>query len=129
MNRTARNLIALAGILIVAGCSQPPLRIIPGPSPARLSAQPMASVQPIAPIAPAVPGAAASAGQAEAACLAQGRAQGLSVQGVVGTREVTAADGSTSARDVMLRVARGQQVYEVRCNYSYASAEARIMSL
>jgi len=48
---------------------------------------------------------------------------------VVGTREVSGSDGLARSRDVMLRVARGQQVYEVRCSYNYVSNEARIMSL
>jgi hypothetical protein len=76
----------------------------------------------------ATPGAV-PASAAESSCTQQGQAQGLAVQGVVGTREVTGADGVARSRDVMLRVARGQQVYEVRCSYSYASGQARIMSL
>lgn len=126
MTQTARTLTAIAGLIILAGCAQLPVvrgSVAPvrAPSPA-----PMASIQPVAPTAP---GAGVSAGQAETACLSQGRAQGLAVQGVVGTREVAGADGLPRARDVMLRVARGQQIYEVRCSYTYASAEARIMSL
>lgn len=126
MTLTARTLTTIAGVLIIAGCAQLPVLRGPAPTMRAPSPPPMASAQPMA---PAEPGAPVSAGQAETACLSQGRAQGLAVQGVVGTREVTGPDGAPSARDVMLRVARGQQVYEVRCNYSYASAEARIMSL
>lgn len=59
----------------------------------------------------------------------QGQGQGLAVQSVVGTREVRGDDGAARSRDVMLQVARGQQVYEVRCSYSYDSGQARIMSL
>lgn len=126
MTQTARTLTAIAGMIILAGCAQLPVPRGPATTARVPAPPPMASVQPAAPTAT---GAAAPASQAEAACLSQGRAQGLAVQGVVGTREVAGPDGSPRARDVMLRVARGQQIYEVRCSYTYASAEARIMSL
>ena len=126
MNRIARNLTAIVGVFVVAGCSQLPVRFDLGP--ARPSAPPATTIG-AEPVVRSGAEGAVPAGQAEAACMAQVQQQGLAVQGVVGTREVTRADGAPSARDVMLRVARGQQVYEVRCNYSYAGAEARIMSL
>lgn len=68
-------------------------------------------------------------GDAEAACVAQGRSQGLEVQSVVGSRVQRGEDEVPVARDVMLRVARGGQVYDLRCHYQYASGTARIMSL
>ena len=115
--------LALAATLVLAGCLQPqqPMRVIGGPQDA-----PAATAQP----APAPPPAdVATASRAEAACVDQGRAQGLSVEHVVGTRAVTGADGQPTGRDVMLRVARDGQMFEVRCNYQSASDEARIMSL
>jgi len=122
----ARTVTAVAGVLVLAGCSQMPVQR--GPAPQRSAPPPaMVSVAPAMPLA-AAPGAV-PASAAESACTSQGQSQGLAVRGVVGTREVRGSDGIASSRDVMLRVARGQQVYEVRCSYSYASGEARIMSL
>lgn len=89
----------------------------------------MAMPRAAAPVAPLGPEAAVTAGRAEAACTEVAQAQGLGVQSIVGTREVTGADGVAVSRDVMLRVARGQQVYDVRCSYSYGGDAARIMSL
>ncbi|MFN4098562.1 MAG: hypothetical protein ACK4GT_02180 [Pararhodobacter sp.] len=57
--------------------------------------------------------------------MAAGRDAGFDVQSVVGTREVSGA----TARDVMLRVNRSGRTIEVRCNYAYASGQARIMTL
>ena len=120
----ARSMSMLIGVLAIAGCAQmPDFR-----DGARTQATPPRTVQP-APGAPVTDAGAVPASAAEAACMEQGRGQGLAVQGVVGTREVSGADGLARSRDVMLRVARGQQVYEVRCSYSYVSNEARIMSL
>lgn len=119
-----RSVSALVGVLVIAGCAQlPDMR---GPAPIRSAPPPAAQPAPVMP--DATPGAV-PASAAESSCTQQGQAQGLAVQGVVGTREVTGADGVARSRDVMLRVARGQQVYEVRCSYSYASGQARIMSL
>lgn len=70
-----------------------------------------------------------TAGEAEAACVALGRERGLDVQSVLGSRVQRDADEQPIARDVMLRVARDRQVYDLRCNYHYASGTARIMSL
>lgn len=120
----ARMVPALVGVFVVAGCAQlPDMR---GSAPLRTAPAPAAQPAPMAP--QSMPGAV-PASAAESACMQQGQAQGLAVQGVVGTREVTGNDGVARSRDVMLRVARGQQVYEVRCSYSYASGQARIMSL
>jgi len=121
----ARTMTALAGVLVLAGCFQAPA--LRSAAPQRSAPPPAASVAPVIPEA-AVPGAV-PASAAETACTNQGQSQGLAVRGVVGTREVRGSDGTASARDVMLRVARGQQVYEVRCSYSYATGQARIMSL
>ncbi|MFN3955195.1 MAG: hypothetical protein ACK4LQ_12150 [Pararhodobacter sp.] len=118
MPRTLLPMIALPFVL--AGCLQSPAAFDRGPA-----VRPAPMAQP----APEAPGARPSAGAAENACVAAGQQQGLGVQGVVGTREVAGSDGQPTSRDVMLRVARGQQLYEVRCSYNYASAQARIMSL
>jgi hypothetical protein len=106
---------ALSGALVLAGCADiADLR----PAPPRAAA-PMHSAP--APMAPSDDiGIRRSASAAEAACVAQGETQGMNVRSVVGTREVT------GARDVMLRVARGQQVFDVRCRYDNATGEARI---
>ncbi len=115
--------LALAATLVLAGCLQPqqPMRVIGGPQSAPAAAPEATPAPP--------PGDVATASRAESACVDQGRAQGLRVEQVVGTRAVTGADGQPTGRDVMLRVARDGQVYEVRCNYQSASDEARIMSL
>ena len=120
----ARSMSMLIGVLAIAGCAQMPDFRGGG----RTHAPPPRTAQPD-PLAPVTDAGAVPASAAEAACMEQGRGQGLAVQSVVGTREVSGSDGAASSRDVMLRVARGQQVYEVRCSYSYASNEARIMSL
>jgi len=114
-------------LLLVAGlglsaCAQAP-RLITGPAPA-----PAAIAPPDAFPAPA-PTDVSTASRAERACVDQGNAQGLSVQGVVGTRAVTDSGGATTGRDVMLRVSRQGQMFEVRCNYVEGTDTARIMSL
>ncbi len=128
------GVMVLAAVLLGA-CQAPDLRsVMPGPraeAPAPAPAPEGVAADAFSPEAPGE-GAAAPrppASQAEAACMQQGREQGLAVREVVGTREVQGSDGQAVSRDVMLRVARGQQVYDVRCSYHYASAAARIMSL
>lgn len=112
---------ALIVVLALSACGAP----MPGPR----------ALGPVVPqfVPPTIPGldapAPVTATQAEAACSEMARAQGLGVQSVVGSREVTGPDGVTQARDVLLRVTRGEQVYDVRCNYSYSADSARIMSL
>jgi hypothetical protein len=114
----------LTGSVFLAGCADlPDLRPMSPRAAAPLAAPPPP------PTALGDIGIRRSASAAEAACVAQGETQGMGVQGVVGTREVTGADGRPASRDVMLRVARGQQVFEVRCSYDYASGQARIMTL
>lgn len=73
-------------------------------------------------------GEVVAASDAESACLGAAQERGLSVQSVVGSRAVEGSDGD-SGRDVMLRVSRSGQEYEVRCNYAGATGTARIMSL
>ena len=120
--------LALAATLVLAGCLQPQqsMRVIGAPAAAPAAAAPAAA--PAALPAPP-PTAVATASRAEAACIDQGRAQGLSVERVAGTRAITGADGQSTGRDVMLRVSRDGQVYEVRCSYQSATDQARIMSL
>ncbi|KPQ06010.1 MAG: Suppressor of cytokine signaling [Rhodobacteraceae bacterium HLUCCA12] len=114
-----------AGCAVLAGCAQMP--DLPGFG-AQRNAPRAAVPDTDSATDDSTPGAV-PASTAERACTRQGQDQGLSVQGVVGTREVMGDDGVPRSRDVMLRVARGEQVYEVRCSYSYVSSEARIMSL
>lgn len=121
----ARTVSALVGAFVIAGCAAMPDMRSAGAPPR--SPLPRAEAAPV--MTPQATPGAVSASAAETACMQQGQGQGLAVQGVVGTREAAGADGVARSRDVMLRVARGQQVYEVRCSYSYASGEARIMSL
>lgn len=112
-------------VLVLAGCQMPAVGDwLPGSGGSRAPAAATTAPQPET-ANDAVP----TAGAAEAACVAQGRSQGLDVQSVVGSRVQRGADDAPVARDVMLRVARGAQVFDLRCNYQYASQEARIMSL
>ena len=121
-----RPAAALIVALALSACGAP----MPGPR----ATGPVA-LGPVVPQAlpPVLPGLAGpqpvTASQAEAACSDTARAQGLGVQSVVGSREVPSPDGTAQARDVMLRVTRGAQVFDVRCNYSFAAGAARIMSL
>lgn len=124
--RRMLTMTALTGALALAGCAELPH--LTGAQPRAAAPAPFQAAPP--PPAPSADiGIRRSASAAEAACVAQGETQGMNVQSVVGTREVTGADGQASSRDVMLRVARGQQVFDVRCSYNYASGEARIMTL
>jgi len=111
---------ALAGLTLLGACGDiPDLRY--GPRPGFFP-------QPSAPAAPgAIPGPSSS--QAEQACMTAGTGAGFEVLGVVGTREITGADGLAVSRDVMLRVRSGGQTVEVRCNFAYDTAAARIMTL
>ncbi|WP_127110602.1 hypothetical protein [Pararhodobacter zhoushanensis] len=72
---------------------------------------------------------APASSNAEQACMAAGSNAGFNVQGVVGTHEVTGADGMAVSRDVMLDVDRSGQSLQVRCSYAYDTASARIMTL
>lgn len=95
------------------------------PRPAPLPANVTMSTPTPFEVAPGSAGAPA----AEAACTAAGRERGFEVQGVVGSTEVMGTDGQPASRDVMLRVARASQVFDLRCNYHYGSAQARVMAL
>lgn len=106
--------------LTLAACGELPDFRVPGsPTPAAVSAPPPAATLP----------PQTGAGAAETACTAAGQERGFTVQGVVGSTDVAGADGQPASRDVMLRVARGQQVFDLRCNYHYASSQARVMAL
>jgi len=112
------TIAALSAVLGLAACGDFPDLRTPQPQ----AAAPIQTAP--APFAPQDDiGIRRSASAAEAACVAQGQNQGMNVQTVVGTRE---AEG---ARDVMLRVARGQQVFDVRCRYDNTTGDARIMTL
>lgn len=115
-------LAPLALTLILAGCgAMPDFRLNrSAPSPANPAPPPA--------VMPAEPGAP-SAGAAEAACQAAGRERGFEVQGIVGSSDVMGADGRPVSRDVMLRVARSGQQFDLRCNFVYADGLARVMAL
>lgn len=127
-----RQLILSALALGLAGCGEiPDFRagrpFAPAPPPS-MAVAPVPPTDPVAPGAPILPGAP-SAGAAEAACTAAGRERGFEVQGVVGSADVVGADGRAVSRDVMLRVVRGGQQFDLRCNYVYADGLARVMAL
>lgn len=110
-------LVPFAALLVLAACQNPDAPAgLWGAAPAPAAGDAATVARP-------------SVSDPEAACSAQAEAQGLSVRGVAAARDVTGADGAVTGRDVMLSVMRGQQVYNVRCNYSYETNEARIMSL
>ena len=128
--RRISTITGLIGAMALAGCAGfPDMMGAPTPSPAPAPAPMIApSIAPSPEPAEDI-GIRRSASAAEAACVAQGETQGMNVQSVVGTREVAGSDGRPVSRDVLLRVARGEQVFDVRCSYNYASSEARIMTL
>ncbi|SDW48345.1 hypothetical protein [Roseicitreum antarcticum] len=119
--------VAVLGVLALAGCTAYPGQM-GGFSAPRTTAPSTIAVTP----APAGSfpdmGAPVPASEAERACLGAAQERGLTVRSVVGSRAVAGSDGD-SGRDVMLRVARSGQEYEVRCNYAGATQSARIMSL
>ncbi|MGY6634928.1 MAG: hypothetical protein ACXIU8_14475 [Alkalilacustris sp.] len=79
--------------------------------------------------APSAPGVDADGQRAIAACLNQAEARGLTVSGVSNASEIRNAAGRPVGQNVFVDVTRGTQTFNVRCNYSYASAQARIMTL
>lgn len=121
-----RPLALLCTCALLAGCGEMP-DFRAGERFGAFIARPLApGSTPAIPAAPQGPAASA----AETACTDAGRAAGFTVQGVVGTREVLPpAGGAPVSRDVVLRVARGGQTLEVRCNYAYATSTARMMTL
>jgi hypothetical protein len=129
MPRLALILILTLALLPAACGTIPDFR---AGSPAPRSAGP-AAPSPATPSPPLemtpLPGAGVSAGAAEAACTAAGVERGFQVQGIVGSTDVAGTDGQPASRDVMMRVARGTQVFDLRCSYHYASAQARVMAL
>lgn len=76
-----------------------------------------------------VGGSLANRSAAERACVQQAQAQGLDVRVVTQSRPVSGSGGIVVGRDVVLTVQQGGEVYDVRCNYSNESTEARIMTL
>lgn len=71
----------------------------------------------------------AAADRAIAACRGRAGEQMLAVRGVEGAEEVRGSGGVPVGQNVFLAVTRGSADYTVRCSYSYATAEARIMTL
>lgn len=123
-------LILTAAALGLAACGDlPDLRPGTRPGPA-VTTGPVIDPAPIQ-LGPdgQAPGNGRSAAAAEAACVAAGQERGFTVQGVVGSSDVAGGDGLPASRDVMLRVARGAQIFDLRCNFHYASAQARVMAL
>lgn len=125
-----RVLLPGALALSLAACGAiPDFRAMrPAASPPPPPSMAVAPLPPTGPVAPVLPGAP-SAGAAEAACAAAGRERGFEVQGVVGSTDVMGADGRAASRDVMLRVLRSGQQFDLRCNYVYADGLARVMAL
>ncbi len=76
-------------------------------------------------------GAAGSfeAARAEDLCRAAASDGGFGVTGVAANTEIRGPDGLVTGRNVMLDVTRGGQSRTVRCAYSTASGEARLMVL
>jgi hypothetical protein len=122
-----RLLLPLGLGLALSACgSMPDLRPSRAGGPAGFGATPPAA--PAAP-APVGPVAGFGGGAAESACVAAGRERGFDVQSVVGSVDVPGADGRPVSRDVMLRVLRGGQQFDVRCSFVYADGIARVMAL
>ncbi len=96
---------------------------------ALLAACNIASLPQIIEPAPSDPGVDQPAQQAIAACLERAEAQGLDVRGVANTSEAMGGGGTAVGQNVFVEVGRGGQTFTVRCNYSYASSEARIMTI
>lgn len=89
----------------------------------------MAALPDLSAPAPAAPAVEPPAERAIAACLERAEAQGLEVRGVASADEVVGGAGTAVGQNVFLQVRRGGQAFELRCNYSYAAEEARIMTL
>lgn len=126
---TAAAALCLAALSLAACGGLPDLRRSrPAPPP-----PPPSAAMPAPPPAAAAPEVAAGlrppASTAEDACRAAGQARGFDVRAIAGSAEVTGQTGAPESRDVMLRVARGAQVFDVRCNYHYPSGTARVMAL
>ncbi|MGY6412170.1 MAG: hypothetical protein ACXIUV_14250 [Alkalilacustris sp.] len=96
---------------------------------ALLAACNVASLPQIIEPAPADPGLDLPTQRAVAACLSSAEARGFDVRGVSNTSEAIGPGGVAVGQNVFVNVARGGQTFNVRCNYSYASSEARIMTL
>ncbi len=96
---------------------------------ALLGACNMAALPQIIEPAPADPGVDLPAQRAIAACLSRAEAQGLEVRGVANSSEVVGPGGAAVGQNVFVDVGRGGQAFTVRCSYTYASSEARIMTL
>jgi hypothetical protein len=124
-----RVLLPGALALSLAACGAIPdfraMRPAAPPPPPSMAVAPLPPTGPVVPVLPGAP----SAGAAEAACTAAGRERGFEVQGVVGSSDVMGADGRAISRDVMLRVVRSGQQFDLRCNYVYADGLARVMAL
>ena len=67
--------------------------------------------------------------RAVAACLDRAEAQGFTVSGVSSATDMFGRDGRPSGKNVFVDVSRGGQSFSVRCGYTYATAQAQIMTL
>lgn len=74
-------------------------------------------------------GSLANRSAAERACVQEAQDQGLDMRVVAESRPVSGDGGIVVGRDVVLTVQSGGEVYDVRCNYTNATGEARIMTL
>ena len=111
-SRLVRGTVALGLGLFLGACNMAALPQILDPAPA-----------------PATPNVSNDGQRAIAACLNRAEAQGLAVSGVSNASEIRNAAGRPVGQNVFVDVSRGGQPFNVRCNYSYDSAQARIMTL
>jgi dihydroorotase-like cyclic amidohydrolase len=104
------TLFGLAALL--GGCTMaaPPPANRPPPSPGPVAAD-------------------ASADRAIAACRDAAAAQQIAVRGVERAEEVRGGAGFGVGQNVFLAVSRSGSDFVLRCSYTYATAEARIMTL
>ena len=94
-----------------------------------LGACQMAALPPILDPAPADPGLDAPAQRAVAACLSQAETQGFEVRGVADATEVVDGADNAVGQNVFVDIGRAGQAATVRCSYTYATSQARVMTL
>lgn len=115
-SRPFAQAVALALAAALAGCGIP----VAGPS----------AVMPVTPTAGEAGRAGAQAAGAGAqACSTRATEEGFAVQSVADTREVADGAGMPVALDVVLRVSRAGQGFDLRCSYDLATGQPRLMTL